>query len=102
MTDPACLARTRCAGDHLGTGRDVSPRDTVPFCLWIAARQLDSYEDAIWAATSEPGDSDTNGAIVGGIIACATGLSGIPLLWQAAIEPLPPDIGIQDGEPPRA
>jgi ADP-ribosylglycohydrolase len=92
----------RCAGDQLGTGHDVSSRDTVPFCLWIAARQLDSYEDAIWAATSEPGDHDTNGAIVGGIIACATGLSGIPLLWQAAVEPLPPPIGIQGGEPRRS
>jgi hypothetical protein len=27
--------------------------------------------------------------IVGGIVACATGLDGIPLLWREAMEPLP-------------
>jgi ADP-ribosylglycohydrolase len=77
------------AGEELGTGCNISARDTVPFCIWVAARQLDSYEAAIWTATSEVGDSDTNGAIVGGIVASATGIAGIPVLWREATEPLP-------------
>ena len=48
-----------------------------------------SPEDAIWTATTQVGDRDTLGAIVGGIVACATGIDGIPLLWREATEPLP-------------
>ena len=77
------------AGEELGTGRDVSSRDSVPFCVWVAARHLDAYEDALWTATTQGGDRDTLGAIVGGIVACSTGTDGIPLLWREATEPLP-------------
>ncbi|MEO8702361.1 MAG: ADP-ribosylglycohydrolase family protein [Kofleriaceae bacterium] len=77
------------AGEELGTGLDISALDTVPFCVWVAARHLDSFEEAIWAATSWLGDRDTLGAITGGIVACATGVDGIPLLWREATEPLP-------------
>jgi ADP-ribosylglycohydrolase len=80
----------RFAGEELGTGCDISARDTVPFCVWIAARHLDSYEEAMWASTAQVGDRDTVGAIVGGIVASATGEDGIPFLWRAATEPLPP------------
>ncbi|HUQ05604.1 MAG TPA: ADP-ribosylglycohydrolase family protein [Kofleriaceae bacterium] len=76
-------------GDALGTGFDIAAHDTVPFCLWVAARHLDSYEEAIWTATSQPGDRDTNGAIVGGIVVLATSVDRIPVLWRAATEPLP-------------
>lgn len=87
------------AGEELGTGCEISARDTVPFCLWVAARHLESYETAIWTATSEPGDTDTMGAIVGGVVACATGASGIPILWRAATEPLPdPDVRLGNSE----
>jgi ADP-ribosylglycohydrolase len=79
----------RFAGEELGTGCNISARDTVPFCVWAAARHLDSYEDAVWTATSQLGDRDTLGAIVGGIVAAATGAEGIPFLWRAALEPLP-------------
>lgn len=90
------------AGEELGTGANVSARDTVPFAVWIAARHLDCYEDALWTALAHPGlalasnamslsgiDRDTVGAIVGGIVACATGEAGIPALWRAAAEPVP-------------
>lgn len=76
------------AGSMLGTGRDVAAYDTVPFCLWIAARHLDSYEDALWAACSQLGDRDTMGAIIGGIVALAPGAQ-IPPAWRAAAEVLP-------------
>jgi ADP-ribosylglycohydrolase len=90
------------AGEELGTGSNITSQDTVPFAVWVAARHADSYEDALWTATAHPGlelaanpmtlfaiDRDTVGAIVGGIVACATGLAGIPLLWREACEPLP-------------
>jgi ADP-ribosylglycohydrolase len=90
------------AGEELGTGSNVTAQDTVPFAVWVAARHVDSYEDALWTATAHPGlelasnhlaifaiDRDTIGAIVGGIVACATGSDGIPLLWREATERLP-------------
>ena len=89
------------AGEELGTGSNISSQDTVPFAVWVAARHLDSYEEALWTATAHPGlelasnalslfaiDRDTVGAIVGGIVACAVGVDGIPVLWRAACEPL--------------
>ena len=89
------------AGEELGTGSNVTSHDTVPFALWVAARHLDSYEEALWTATAHPGlelssnalsifaiDRDTVGAIVGGIVACAVGVDGIPVLWRAATEPI--------------
>jgi ADP-ribosylglycohydrolase len=92
------------AGEELGTGSNVTSQDTVPFCVWVAARHLASYEDALWTATAHPGleltanaltmfaiDRDTVGAIVGGIVACAVGVDGIPFLWRAACERLPSD-----------
>lgn len=76
-------------GEQLGTGLDVAAHDTVAFCLWVAARHLTSYEDAIWTATSQDGDRDTLGAIVGSIVVLATGVECIPILWRAATEPIP-------------
>jgi hypothetical protein len=59
-------------------------------------------EDRIRIARADPGlelasnalamsaiDRDTIGAIVGGVVACAVGLDGIPLLWREATEALP-------------
>lgn len=77
------------AGAELGTGLDVAAHDTVPFAVWVAARHVDSYEDALWTATAQLGDRDTLGAIVGGIVVLATGVDAIPLLWREATEPLP-------------
>lgn len=90
------------AGEELGTGSNVTSQDTVPFAVWVATRHIDSYEEALWTATAHPGldlasnalaifaiDRDTVGAIVGGIVACATGVDGIPVLWREATEKLP-------------
>jgi ADP-ribosylglycohydrolase len=73
----------------LGNGSRVSVQDTVPYALWCAARHLDSFEEALWTTVSGLGDRDTNCAIVGGIVACATGVEGIPEEWRVAREPLP-------------
>lgn len=76
-------------GLALGTGLDVAAHDTVPFALWVAVRHLTSFEDAIWTATSQYGDRDTLGAIVGGVVVLATGEDAIPAVWRSAVEDVP-------------
>jgi ADP-ribosylglycohydrolase len=78
------------AAEVLGNGEQVTCADTVPPCLWCAARHLDSYEEGIWTVAGAFGDIDTNCAIVGSILVLAAGSSGIPKDWLAAREPLPP------------
>jgi ADP-ribosylglycohydrolase len=83
------LASQAHAARVLGNGSRISAPDTVPVCLWLAARHLDDYREALWATASIAGDIDTNCAIVGGIVALAVGRSGIPSEWLAAREPIP-------------
>ena len=73
----------------LGCGQNLSAMDTVPFALWCAARHLDDFVEALWAAVLPGGDTDTTGAIAGGVVAAATGSAGLPALWLAECEPLP-------------
>jgi ADP-ribosylglycohydrolase len=73
----------------LGNGSRVTAQDTVPFTLWCAGHNLDDFEEAIWTAVNGLGDRDTTCAIVGGIVACHTGVEGIPAEWVQAREPLP-------------
>ncbi|HEY1011455.1 MAG TPA: ADP-ribosylglycohydrolase family protein, partial [Herpetosiphonaceae bacterium] len=75
----------------LGNGGQVAAWDTVPFALWCAGGWLGRYEEAIWQALAGLGDTDTVGAIVGGIVALSGG-AGIPAAWLAAREPLPADL----------
>jgi ADP-ribosylglycohydrolase len=71
--------------DGLGNGSRVISEDTVPFCLWSAARNIGNYEAALWSTASQLGDIDTNCAIVGGIVCLR---SPIPAAWLAAREKL--------------
>lgn len=73
----------------LGNGAKVSAQDTVPYALWCAANHLSNFEDALWFTMQGLGDIDTNGAIVGGIVASYTGSTGIPNDWLTSREPLP-------------
>ena len=72
----------------LGNGSRISCQDTVPFCVWAAARHLDDYQAAIVNTIRVGGDIDTNCAIVGGIVALAVGAGGIPKEWRAGREEL--------------
>lgn len=74
------------AAARLGTGREVSAQDTVPFCLWSAAHHLDNFADALWWTVRGRGDCDTTCAIVGGIVALSS--PGIPVDWLRRREPL--------------
>jgi ADP-ribosylglycohydrolase len=74
---------------ELGSGRLVTAQDTVPFTLWVAARRLDDYRQAICDCVRAGGDIDTTCAIVGGIVAAFVGAQGIAEQWRDAREPLP-------------
>jgi ADP-ribosylglycohydrolase len=73
---------------ELGNGSHVIASDTVPFCLWCAARHADDYTEALWTTASGCGDIDTNCAIVGGIVSMNAGRENIPLAWLNAREPI--------------
>lgn len=72
----------------LGNGSRVISSDTVPFCLWCAARHATSYADALWATVGGLGDRDTTCAIVGGIVAVNAKSAHIPEEWLKAREPI--------------
>jgi ADP-ribosylglycohydrolase len=73
----------------LGSGNLISAQDTVPYALWCAATHLTNFEGALWTTISGFGDMDTNGAIVGGIVAAYVGEAGLPAAWFAHREALP-------------
>jgi ADP-ribosylglycohydrolase len=77
------------AAYELGNGARVLAQDTVPFCVWTAARYLTDYERAVRACVAVGGDVDTTAAITGGIVAAHTGGRGVPAAWRDAREPLP-------------
>ena len=81
-------AHVETAVEALGNGSQVISSDTVPFCLWCAARHIDSFTDAMWETVLGLGDRDTTCAIVGGIVAMAVGPDGIPREWLSRREPL--------------
>ncbi|MCA2223354.1 ADP-ribosylglycohydrolase family protein [Nonomuraea aurantiaca] len=72
----------------LGNGRQVAAHDTVPFTLWVAARERRDFETAMWTTAAAGGDVDTTCAIVGGIIAAAESTQ-LPPQWRERCEPLP-------------
>jgi ADP-ribosylglycohydrolase len=77
------------AAYQLGSGHLVTAQDTIPFTLWVAARRLGDYRQAVCDCVRAGGDIDTTSAIVGGIVAARVGAQGIPEQWRDAIEPLP-------------
>jgi len=74
------------AASVLGNGTQVIASDTVPFCLWCAARHAGNYTEALWSTVSGLGDRDTTCAIVGGIVALGAGRQGIPADWLKSRE----------------
>ncbi len=70
----------------LGNGSSVTAPDTVPFCVWSAAKHLDDYKEALVSTVIADGDCDTNCAIVGGIVVLYAGRDSIPADWRDARE----------------
>lgn len=79
----------RAAARVLGNGSQVTAPDTVPFVVWSAARRLDDYREALIDTITGDGDCDTNGAMVGAIVALYAGRESIPEDWRAARERFP-------------
>jgi ADP-ribosylglycohydrolase len=71
---------------RLGNGFWRQAPDTVPFALWCAAKHVDDYRDALWQMARGLGDLITNGAIVGGVLAMAVGVQGLPFCYVGACE----------------
>jgi ADP-ribosylglycohydrolase len=86
---PLLGAEVMTAAVELGNGSHVLAADTIPFAVWCAATHLDDYAGALWACGDAGGDIDTTCAMVGGIVAGATGVEGIPADWRASREHLP-------------
>ncbi|MER6005353.1 ADP-ribosylglycohydrolase family protein [Nonomuraea angiospora] len=82
----------------LGNGRQVSAHDTVPFTLWVAARERHDFEAAMWTTAAAGGDVDTTCAIVGGIVAVAENVH-LPQEWRRRCEPLPDWAGAPSPSP---
>ena len=76
------------AASVLGNGTQVIASDTVPFCLWCAARHVGDYTGALWTTVTGLGDRDTTCAIVGGIVSLSAGREAIPGEWLRAREPI--------------
>jgi ADP-ribosylglycohydrolase len=77
------------AARALGNGSGVTAPDTVPLCLWVVAHASRGFEQALWHTVGALGDRDTTCAIVGGVLALATGPDGIPQGWLKSREALP-------------
>ena len=70
----------------LGNGSLVTAPDTVPICVWMAAHHSNHFVEALGKTICVGGDSDTNAAIVGGIVALSAGRESIPQEWLNARE----------------
>lgn len=81
---------------QVGCGNQISAQDTVPFCLWVTAANLNDFTEAMWSTVRVGGDMDTNAAIVGGIVALSVGKEGIPKDWRERREALPSHFVISD------
>src|SRR5262249_767720 len=51
------------AAKTLGNGAGVTAPDTVPLCLWVAARHSNDFVEALWTTVAALGDRDTTCAI---------------------------------------
>ena len=81
-------ASIRHAADRLGNGKHISSQDTVPFCVWMIARNLRDYREGMWETVEARGDRDTTCAIVGGVLALSAPGETFPDAWLARREPL--------------
>ncbi|MFC3687190.1 ADP-ribosylglycohydrolase family protein [Aquipuribacter hungaricus] len=87
--DPASIAH---AASVLGTGREGSAWDTVPFVLWSLVQSADDLEATFWRTVAGLGDRDTTCAIACALVACRTGADATLRAWAARVEPLPASV----------
>ncbi|MFT6628385.1 MAG: ADP-ribosylglycohydrolase [Flavobacteriales bacterium] len=88
--EQACTISARelkTASGILGSGHDCAAFDTVPFAIWLVAHHGHDLAECLWLVGGAGGDTNTVGAIVGGMLGAA-GLKA-PDAWRNAREPLP-------------
>jgi ADP-ribosylglycohydrolase len=95
-------ATSAVAASVLGSGREVSAQDTVPFAVWAAAHHLGDVVETFWTAVAGLGDRDTTSAMACGIVAAGTSADGIPPDWLVLVEPLPAFVPPAGSAPPAA
>lgn len=76
-------------GSILDAHRDEVPSDgyvvsTLEASIWCVTRNA-TYADAVLAAVNLGGDTDTTGAVTGGMAGLIHGFSAIPRSWVEAI-----------------
>jgi len=76
----------QAAASTLGNGSAITAPDTVPYCVWSAAKHLNDFREAMVSTVTGGGDCDTNCAIVGSIVVLYSGRDSIPLEWREARE----------------
>jgi ADP-ribosylglycohydrolase len=81
------------AGD-LGLERGVTGfvMHTIPVVMHAWLRFPNDYVSAVQAVIECGGDTDTTGAIVGGIVGARTGVEGIPIIWRQRLAEWPRDL----------
>jgi ADP-ribosylglycohydrolase len=73
--------------NHIGSGW-VAP-EAVAMAIYCTIRYPDDFENALRRAVNIPGDSDSVGSIVGGILGARLGLKAISKTWITRLEGLP-------------
>lgn len=66
---------------------------TVPFVLQVWFAEMEDYAKGLQTIVKAGGDTDTAGAIYGGIVGARTGKSGIPESWLDNVIEWPKSIG---------
>ncbi len=81
--------------DALGQAKGVSGyvNHTVPIALYCWLHAPDDFRAALSEVVALGGDSDTTGAILGGIAGATVGDSGIPPEWVEGIREWPRSVG---------
>lgn len=72
--------------NHIGSGWTAP--DAVAMAIYCTMRYPDDFAGALRRAVNIPGDSDSVGSIVGGILGARLGLDAIPNEWIARLEGL--------------
>jgi ADP-ribosylglycohydrolase len=72
--------------NHLGSGWTAP--DAVAMAIYCTMRYPDDFAGGLRRAVNIPGDSDSVGSVVGGILGARLGLDGIPTDWVSRLEGL--------------
>jgi ADP-ribosylglycohydrolase len=82
---------TEAFAAELGLGRGVSGYvlHSVPVVIQAWLRFPDDYTSAVRSVIRCGGDTDTNAAIVGGIVGARVGVEGIPEAWRTGLAEWP-------------